>query len=74
MGDDPQRAGASPPGEDRSGVPCPALPGTGATALHLAMAMLQGGELDEAQLQNGHDIVLELEEPVTAENFDEVWG
>lgn len=49
-------------------------PGTGATALHIAMAMLQGQELDEAQLQNGHDIVLELEEPVTGENFDEVWA
>lgn len=49
-------------------------PGTGATALHIAMAMLQGQELDEAQLQNGHDIVLALEEPITVDNFDSVWA
>lgn len=49
-------------------------PGTGATALHIAMAMLQGAELDESQLQDGNTIVLELEEPVTAENFDTVWA
>lgn len=61
-------------GDDFESIGVVNPPGTGATALHLAMAMLQGGELDEAQLQNGHDIVLELEEPVTAENFDEVWG
>lgn len=49
-------------------------PGTGATALHIAMAMLQGQELDESQLVDGHSIVLELDEPVTNENFDEVWA
>lgn len=49
-------------------------PGTGATALHIAMEMLTGGELDEGQLVGGHDIVLELEEPVTNENFDEIWS
>lgn len=49
-------------------------PGTGATALHIAMEMLAGGELDEGQLVGGHDIVLELEAPVTNENFDDIWA
>lgn len=49
-------------------------PGTGATALHIAMEMLAGGELDEGQLVGGHDIVLDLEAPVTNENFDDIWA
>ncbi|WP_293694183.1 substrate-binding domain-containing protein [uncultured Agrococcus sp.] len=49
-------------------------PGTGATALHIAMEMLQGGELDESQLHDGHNIVLELEEAITSDNFDDVWA
>lgn len=49
-------------------------PGTGATALHIAMAMLQGQELDESQLVDGNSLVLDLEEPVTTENFDDVWA
>ncbi|GAA2173259.1 ABC transporter substrate-binding protein [Agrococcus versicolor] len=49
-------------------------PGTGATALHLAMAMLQGQEIDESQLVDGNTLVLELEEPVTNENLDAVWS
>ncbi len=61
-------------GDDFESIGVVNPPGTGATALHIAMGMLQGQELDESQLQNGHDIVLELEEPVTAENFDEVWA
>ncbi|QCR19252.1 substrate-binding domain-containing protein [Agrococcus sp. SGAir0287] len=49
-------------------------PGTGATALHLAMAMLQGAELDDSQLVDGNTLVLALEEPVTNENLDAVYG
>lgn len=49
-------------------------PGTGATALHIAMEMLAGGELAEDALTDGHNIVLDLEEPVTNENFDEAWA
>ncbi|WP_144718027.1 substrate-binding domain-containing protein [Agrococcus jejuensis] len=49
-------------------------PGTGATALHLAMAMLQGAEIDESQLVDGNTLVLALEEPVTNENLDAVWA
>lgn len=49
-------------------------PGTGATALHIAMAMLQGAEIDESQLVDGNTLVLELEEPVTNENLDDVWA
>lgn len=49
-------------------------PGTGATALHIAMEMLQGGELDESQLHDGHNIVLELEEAITSDNFDDAWA
>jgi ribose transport system substrate-binding protein len=49
-------------------------PGTGATALHLAMAVLQGAEIDESQLVDGNTLVLELEEPVTNDNLDAVWS
>lgn len=49
-------------------------PGTGATALHIAMAMLQGQELNEDALVDGHNIVLDLEPAVTSENFAEVWA
>ncbi len=48
-------------------------PGTGATALHIAMAQLQGQELNPGAL-DGNSIVLELEEPITNENFDEKWS
>ncbi|WP_210505548.1 substrate-binding domain-containing protein [Naasia sp. SYSU D00057] len=48
-------------------------PGTGATALHFAVRQLQGEELDESKTVDG-DIVLELEEAITNDNFDEKWA
>ncbi|WP_210481505.1 substrate-binding domain-containing protein [Naasia sp. SYSU D00948] len=48
-------------------------PGTGATALHFAVSQLEGRELDESKTENG-DIVLDLEDPITNDNFDEVWA
>jgi ribose transport system substrate-binding protein len=48
-------------------------PGTGATALHFAVAQLQGRELDESKTVDG-DIVLDLEPAVTNDNFDAAWA
>ncbi|SDL33366.1 substrate-binding domain-containing protein [Tessaracoccus oleiagri] len=49
-------------------------PGTGATALHFAMGMLQGQTIKDDALTDGHNVVLELEPTITNENFDEVWA
>lgn len=49
-------------------------PGTGATALHLAMAELNGQEIDPANLTDGHNLILDLEPAITNENFDEAWA
>lgn len=49
-------------------------PGTGATALHFAMAMLQGATIQDSALTDGHNVVLDLEEPVTNDNFDATWA
>lgn len=48
-------------------------PGTGATALHLAMAELKGGKIDPAKLTDGHSVVLDLEPAITPENFTAEW-
>lgn len=49
-------------------------PGTGATALHIAIAELQGKSLDESKVTDGHNIVLDLEPAVTNDNFEEIWA
>lgn len=49
-------------------------PGTGATALHFAMAMLQGATIKDSALTDEHNVVLELDEPVTNDNFDAKWA
>nr|NLD40690.1 substrate-binding domain-containing protein [Actinomycetales bacterium] len=48
-------------------------PGTGATALHIAMAMFQGQSLKDSSLTDGHNVVLDLEPTITNANFAEVW-
>lgn len=49
-------------------------PGTGATALHVAINQLQGRELDPARVTDGHNIVLDLAPAVTNDTFDEEWA
>lgn len=48
-------------------------PGTGATALHFAMAMLHGQTIRDSALTDGHNVVLDLEPTITNDNFQEVW-
>ena len=49
-------------------------PGTGATALHFAIDQLQGKQLDESKVTDGHTIVLDLAPAVTNDNFDAEWA
>lgn len=49
-------------------------PGTGATAMHFAVNLLQGKTIDESKLTDGHTIVLPLDPPITNENFDAEWA
>lgn len=49
-------------------------PGTGATALHFVVNLLQGKEITPSKLVDGHSIVLPLDTPITAENFSEEWA
>lgn len=48
-------------------------PGTGATALHFAVNLLQGKTLDESKLTDGHTVVLPLDDPITVDNFPGLW-
>lgn len=61
-------------GEDFQTIAVVNPPGTGATALHFAMYMLQGATINEDVLVDGHNVVLELEPPITNENFEEIWA
>lgn len=59
-------------GFDSVGVINP--PGTGATALHFAINQLQGKQIDQSKLTDGHSIVLPLDDLVTNSNFDSHWA
>ncbi|MDO4716807.1 MAG: substrate-binding domain-containing protein [Propionibacteriaceae bacterium] len=48
-------------------------PGTGATALHFAVAQLQGKKLDPSKITGEHNIVLPLEPAITNAIFDDAW-
>lgn len=48
-------------------------PGTGATAMHFIVNQLQGKEIDESKLVDGHTIILPLATPLTNENFEAEW-
>ncbi len=49
-------------------------PGTGATALHFAVAMLQGKSIKADHLTDGHNVILDLEPTITNDNFEQIWG
>ncbi|WP_062464193.1 substrate-binding domain-containing protein [Demequina soli] len=49
-------------------------PGTGATALHFAINLLQGKELDQSKVTDGHSIILPLDTPVTNDNLADTWA
>lgn len=49
-------------------------PGTGATALHFAVNLLQGKELAAAKVTDGHNVILPLDPPITNDNFAEEWA
>jgi len=49
-------------------------PGTGATALHFAIAELQGKKIDPSKLTDGHNIVLPLDPAITNDNLAQEWG
>lgn len=61
-----------PKGFESVGVVNP--PGTGATALHVAIAELQGKKIDPASLTDEHNIVLPLDPAITNDNFDDEWA
>lgn len=48
-------------------------PGTGATAIHFAMAELSGKEVDPANITDEHNIYLDLDPAITNDNFAEEW-
>lgn len=48
-------------------------PGTGATAMHFAINQLQGKQIDESKLVDGHTVVLPLEATITNDNFAALW-
>lgn len=48
-------------------------PGTGGTALHIAMAMLHGKKIKPASLTDGHNVVLPLVPAITTDNFADSW-
>lgn len=48
-------------------------PGTGGSAIHFAVAMLQGATISEDALTDGHNVTVPLADPITNENFDEIW-
>lgn len=49
-------------------------PGTGATALHFAINLLQGKTLDSSKVTDGHSIVLPLDPSITNDNFADQWS
>lgn len=49
-------------------------PGAAVAALHVAVALLDGEQIDESQLVDGNTLHLPIPEFVTTENFDEVWA
>ncbi|QWW19590.1 substrate-binding domain-containing protein [Schaalia sp. 19OD2882] len=49
-------------------------PGTGGTALHFAIAQLQGKTVDPAKITDGHTIVLPLQPLLTNDTFDAEWA
>lgn len=59
--------------DDFSSVGVVNPPGTGATALHLAIGELQGKTIDPDQLEDGHSVVLDLEPAITNDNFEDEW-
>ena len=61
-------------GTDFSSIGVINPPGTGAAAMHIAIRLLQGDELDESQLENGNTVILEIADPVTNDNFEEQWA
>lgn len=61
-----------PKGFESVGVVNP--PGTGGTALHFAIAQLQGKEIEASKITNGHNIVLPLEPAVTNATFGDAWN
>lgn len=61
-----------PSGFETVGIVNP--PGTGATALHIAINQLQGKQINESKLVDGHTIVLPLAPAVTNDNLEEIWG
>lgn len=46
-------------------------PGVGATALHIAMKVLQGEELDESQLVDGNTVPLPQPDAITSDDLDQ---
>jgi len=66
------RLWADNPDFDTIGVVNP--PGAAVAALHVAVALLDGHEIDESKLENGNTLHLPIPEFVTSENFDEVWA